>query len=165
MRDSSRPPVVAVAAAAFVGLSTVKYGTPRGAAANGFFFGSCGTGAGALSSAPSISHRIVKSWVCTAAVSRVAKDEPLPPLPATRRSLAIPRHERKIARKTRSFRRCQAPLTRGQRRTLRELWPKHGLLMDFKSKYVCTGLLGLKASGFLLHIFRVHGRLAISMLL
>ncbi|CAM9820398.1 unnamed protein product, partial [Sphacelaria rigidula] len=41
------------------------------------------------------------------------------------------RHERKAARKRRYFRRRQAPITKGQRRTLRVLWPKHGLDMDF----------------------------------
>lgn len=48
--------------------------------------------------------------------------------------LAISRQERKRARKTRSFRRRQAPITRGQRRTLRELWPKYGLVGDFNSR-------------------------------
>lgn len=48
--------------------------------------------------------------------------------------LAMPRHERKAARKSRSFRRRQAPITRGQRRTLRELWPKYGLVMDFERR-------------------------------
>ncbi|CAM9506859.1 unnamed protein product [Ectocarpus sp. 12 AP-2014] len=49
--------------------------------------------------------------------------------------LAMPRHERKAARKSRSFRRRQAPITRGQRRTLRELWPKYGLVMDFERRW------------------------------
>lgn len=48
--------------------------------------------------------------------------------------LAIPRHERKAARRTRSFRRRQAPITRRQRQNLRDLWPKHGLAMDFNQR-------------------------------
>lgn len=52
-----------------------------------------------------------------------------------RASPAIPRHERKRAQKSRSFRRRQAPITRGQKRTLRELWPKYGLLTDFNARY------------------------------
>lgn len=51
--------------------------------------------------------------------------------------LAIPRHERKAARRTRSFRRRQAPITKGQRRQMRELWPQHGLPMDYKQRHVC----------------------------
>lgn len=50
------------------------------------------------------------------------------------RALVISRQERKRARKTRSFRRRQAPITRGQRRTLRELWPKYGLVGDFNAR-------------------------------
>lgn len=48
--------------------------------------------------------------------------------------LAIPRHERKAARRRRSFRRRQSPITRGQRKTLRELSPKYGLAMDYKDR-------------------------------
>lgn len=48
---------------------------------------------------------------------------------------AIARHERKRAQKSRSFRRRQAPITRGQRRTLRELWPKFGLVTEFSARY------------------------------
>lgn len=50
--------------------------------------------------------------------------------------LAIPRHDRKAARRTRSFRRRQAPITRGQRQKMRELWPHHGLPMDYKQRLV-----------------------------
>lgn len=58
-----------------------------------------------------------------------------------RTSAPVPaRHERKAARKRRSFRRRQAPITKGQRRTLRVLWPKHGLDMDFAERYCCCYL-------------------------
>lgn len=49
---------------------------------------------------------------------------------------AISRHERKRAQKSRSFRRRQAPVTRGQKRTLRALWPKYGLVTDFADRWV-----------------------------
>lgn len=61
-----------------------------------------------------------------------------PVVASARASPAIPRHERKRAQKSRSFRRRKAPITRGQKRTLRELWPKYGLLTDFNARYANT---------------------------
>lgn len=48
-----------------------------------------------------------------------------------RSTLRIPRQERKAAQRQRSYRRRQGSITKRQRRTLRGLWPTHGLEMDF----------------------------------
>lgn len=50
-------------------------------------------------------------------------------------TMVLPRHERKAAQRRRSFRRRQGFITKAQRRTLRELWPVHGLEMDFSRRY------------------------------
>lgn len=47
------------------------------------------------------------------------------------RTVTTNRQERKAAQKRRSFRRRQAPITNAQRKTIRLLWPKHGLNPDY----------------------------------
>lgn len=56
------------------------------------------------------------------------------------RDLNIPRHERKIASRMRSFRRRQAAITKRQRQQLRDLRPKHGLAKNFKNRWRVTWL-------------------------
>lgn len=58
---------------------------------------------------------------------------------------ATSRQERRAAQKRRSFRRRQAPITNGQRKTIRLLWPKHGLDPDYARR-----------SGFLRCVSWVH---------
>lgn len=72
-------------------------------------------------------------WWCPRAATGVLLSSTSPSLPADG-VLAIPRHERKAARRRRSFRRRQSPITRGQRKTLRELSPKYGLAMNYKHR-------------------------------